>query len=963
MKGNLIMEKAMKKESLFFGLERCLICLMIAALACLWGNSAKAADPFAPAEITVTEDVTARDVEPIGANLTTIAGGTNFAINNHVWSSGFEPMVVRKFVRIDRAGINWFEWDSFGGPGYWNLAWTGLLNGASIRFYRIVDSQGSPLDYSGGTDMNNTTGADHVVFLGESQIPLPGGEFPLGGYIANDDRDGDTSNDMARVYVQDNHLDLRFGDYAYIKLKTNYIGPETSPPDLRQHHQGDRPYLTGLGGNWIGRIVPHPGILPPEFDDHGETCLEAEFPASGTVRLGQYAYYKCDDGQGQWYSQLTPGASYKVEVWLRQEGLGNGGKARFVFVNEANYAGVSQSEPWTITGQWQKFSYEFTAPDYPGDHQWHIGHGLEFTGPGRVWMDNFVLYKNDAKHESRPFTPHEISFDEMMDSMPQTGKKPAMRFYGTIFHPSSIEAMFTDYGNGTYNVAWNAGTGGAPDMTIAQCLYWAYKTGDSPQNRVVPYLTGLEEYTEAEWMALVEFLGIPYDPAVDTPRTKPYAYLRYKYRNNNPTPWTDEFRQIVIEYGNETWHQGAGGYGWDGWGRPGWVHQGGKEYGLFARYMFDENVMQMPEWNQYSLGNKIKFSLGANYGGSENAYGELAARQGASISYLGHANYVGPKWETNDPGTSVFDDHGVQMTLLGLHGSMKDLIEEAAATRDALRLSGQADYELQAYEGGPSGYWTNKDNPEIDELYGKSAAMGLAALDAWLFSSQNGYKYQSYLGFSSGTWWSSHTLPEACGFRPHPGWLALKMRNRYALGSIMVETIHNSAPTIEGEGEDIPLVSSYVLTDHETVSVFVLSRKLDGVHDGLDFGDGHTPVTLHLPFDRVSKITRYRLESPDGSPVDPRTNNRRNQNVVIGSQEIDPALFSRNFALNENTGAQAGGIPPGSISLYVFTPADDCSSDLDKDKDVDGSDLAGFIDHFNSGCLAGFARDFGQFIP
>ncbi len=43
-----------------------------------------AADPDAPAVIVITDEVIAQDVEAVGANLTTIAGGTNFAINNHV---------------------------------------------------------------------------------------------------------------------------------------------------------------------------------------------------------------------------------------------------------------------------------------------------------------------------------------------------------------------------------------------------------------------------------------------------------------------------------------------------------------------------------------------------------------------------------------------------------------------------------------------------------------------------------------------------------------------------------------------------------------------------------------------------------------------------------------------------------------------------------------------------------------
>ena len=883
-----------------------------------------AADPFAAADITVSETVMATGVEAIGANLTTITGGTNFAVNNHIWNSGFEPFVLRKFVRINRVGGDWFEWDQEGGPGYWNLAWTGLLNGATIRFYRIVDENGQPLSYSSGTDMSQISGADHVVFLGESTIPLPGVDLPYGGYIANDERDGTTSDDMQRVYITDNDLELRFGDYAYIKLKSTSMEPETSPPDLREYFKGLKGFFSATSGEWEPELVSHPQPLPAEFSEPGETCLKVTLSEEGTARLGQFIYHHYDEEEGQWYSQLHPGTSYRVSVWLRQEGLADNGYARFVF-NQA-YSSLSQCDYWEVTGDWQQFTYDFVAPEYPTSG-YHIAPSLEFTGPGTVWLDNFVLYQNDAQHENRPFTPHQISLGEMLDSVPENGKKPAMRFYGTIFHASSIEAMFTNYGNAGYRVAWNAGVSGAPDTTIAQALYWAYKTGDSPETRMVPYLTCNEEYTEDEWKALAEFLGVPYDPSTDTPQSKPYAYLRYKYRNNNGTPWTDEFREILVEYGNETWHNGAGGYGWHGWGRPGYVHRGGVEYGLFARYMFDEQVMQMDFWDQYSLGDKIKFVLGGNYDADTDSYVEAAVQQGGSISYAGHANYVGPKWETNDPGTSTFDDHGVQMTLIGLHGSMKTLIENVADMRDQLNTEAGTEYRVIAYEGGPSGYWTNDEDPEIDELYGKSVAMGLAALDAWLYSSLHGYVYQEYLGFAAGKWWSSHTPPEAGGYRAHPGWLAMKMRNRYAPGSTMLETTHDSQPTLDSDGEDIPLISSYALKDGNTYSVFILSRKLDGTHDGVAFGDGYMPVTIHLPFSQVSSITRYRLEAPDGSPVDPRLNNRSDLQVVIGSRTVDPALFSADFVIDETTGGEAEGVPPGSINLFVFELAEPDTSD------------------------------------
>lgn len=895
----------------------------VATAVCLTAASVFGADPFAAADITVTDSAVATDVEPLGANMGTMAGGTNFAINNHVWNSGFEPMVYRRMARINRAGDDgheWFEFDQEGGPAVWNLVWTGLGNGAECTFYRMVDAAGQSLDYNGGTDMNSVDEADHVIKLGVDTIPMPGGDFPDGGWICNDDRDGDSTNNMERLYIKNGGIGLQFGDYVYIKLKTTFIGPETSPPDLREHWYGDRPLLSGLGGDWTGALVPHPGTIPVEWTDHGETCLEVTAPNDQRVAVGQHVYYQYQaEGEGQWYSQLHPGANYRVSVWLRQEGLGNNGEVRFVFRQEANYEAKSQQTPWQVTGEWQQYTYDFTGPDYPGDHQWHIAHGLEFQGPGKLYVDNFILYRNDEKHNFEPYGPHEITFDEIQRSYPKVGKKPAVRFYGVIFHPSSLEAMLTNHSNSTYSIAWNAHVGGASKMTIAQCMDWCYQSGDSPQSRIVPYLTCVEEYLEEEWMGVVEYLGVPYDPATDTPQDKPYAYARYLQRGTG-TPWTEEFREILVEYGNETWHQGAGGYGWHGWGRPGYVHHGGKEYGIFAKYMFDEHVMQMPEWTQHSLGDKIKIVLGGNYTTNlgRTSYVEQAMMQGPSATYAGHANYVGPKWETGDSGFTSFNDHGMQETLLARYTGAGQVIAGAHAARDSLAISHGATYRVMAYEGGPSGYWQNEDEPEIDELYGKSLGMGVAALDAWLFSSYHGYGHQCYLGLGSGRWWTSHTPPEMGGLRPHPGWQALMMRNNFAYGDTMTETVHNTEPTLDRNGEDVPLIASYCLKSGWSYSVFVLSRKLDGDHDNVDFGTGYTPVTLHLPFTDPQRITLHKLAKPDGTPANPRANNRGGMNIEVISDTIDLQHFSQDFAINENTGGYAEGMPPGTVYLYTF---------------------------------------------
>jgi hypothetical protein len=368
--------------------------------------------------------------------------------------------------------------------------------------------------------------------------------------------------------------------------------------------------------------------------------------------------------------------------------------------------------------------------------------------------------------------------------------------------------------------------------------------------------------------------------------------------------------------------------GWDGFGRPFWVHQGGQEYGLFANYYFAENVAAHPWWNQYNLGSKIKFSLNANYDAYQNqwgtSYGELAALQAPTVtSYLGHANYVGPKWETGEEPFQTFDDHGMQETTIGAYLTMFPIIDNVRAIRDQFAAGGLANYRPIAYEGGPSGYYLPGQGTitqtAVSEQYGKSVGMGVSALDAWLYSSLNGYAHQEYFAYFGGEAWSSHTMPNAGGFRRHPGWLALMMRNRYAPGSTMLATTFQSIPTYQREGADVPLMSAYAIQGENTLSVFVLSRKVDGIHDGVDFGDGTTPVTIHLPITECVTATRYALTAPDGSPADPRANNIAAVNVAISALPLAPSECNDGvLVVGPATGGVAGGMPPGTAFLYVF---------------------------------------------
>ena len=577
-----------------------------------------------------------------------------------------------------------------------------------------------------------------------------------------------------RVYL-DSLIGPLPGDHAFIYLRTNEMPASTSHFRVRTANSGSGKTNTfGTRDAWRYKIVPHPGPIPEDFTDRGETCLEITATGADRVSGNPAVFYPWQGytGEDRWYSQLHPNTKYRAEAWLRQDGsLGDRGNVYFVL--NGCYSALNAAEPWTTTGRWQKFVYEFTTPPQYPTQGGHSGPGLSFTGPGKLYVDDFLLYRVDTDHPAVN-VPVKFAFDELLASSPPTGKKGCLRFYGVGFGDTSMQANLDLYGDSTYTADWYTAVNRSLLMTVPVQMEYAVRTGDRPETRMVPMLTVSPDFFPEEWKALVEYLGVPYDPAAgDTPQSKPFAHKRYLHRGKLGTPWADEFREIVIEIGNETWHNKALPM-WDGFGWTGAVMQGGKEYGLFARHMIDETVMKMPDWKKLGLGRKIKWALGANYSTDlQWGYGELAMAQGPSTVYLGHANYVGPKWETGDAAEKTFTDDGVQKTLLGflMNETAKATVDGAAKSRDLLKAAGKADYALISYEGGPSGYDHRDLNNKTSELYGKSAAMAVAALDAWLHSSAMGYKHQCYLGYGSGYGWSSHTMPEAGGFRATPaGW-------------------------------------------------------------------------------------------------------------------------------------------------------------------------------------------------
>ncbi len=695
-----------------------------------------------------------------------------------------------------------------------------------------------------------------------------------------------------RVYLpQGTPVPLRW-DYIHFDLKTTDPDPAWSHPRVRSGA------VRSSWRDWQNSIhvsrVPHPGVLPPGMEHAGETCMRAQPPDGGIYDLnGPVIFYprRANDGEALWYGALEPGQTYRYEAWMRQEGLGNGGEVRMSFINM--YADIATNV--TVTGDWQLHGFEFTAPAIPTNGG-HASPSFRFAGPGALYVDSVRLFRfDDPVQLTGPTPPSPKVFDPLMASQPSTGPKGILRDMYVLMNRTDMAGNLSWQRTVPLDFDWYQQFGRIDHMTLPAFLNYALATGATPAERMKPWVCVSSWSTEEEWRMLIEYLAASIDP--DDPSdvaAKPWAHLRYRQRGVT-TPWTEEFPHLFIEFANETWHNSVVNDHWFGWGRHFFVNDGGREFGLYARHVFDTLLAASPELPALLAGGKLRFVMGSSY----FDYAESGISYATNTAAIGHTTYVGPRWEVGEPPNEVFNDEGVQSTLLGYVENLREDVSRWRVAREQLLAQGIS-YELLAYEGGPSGYSIPGTAPEpsveIGEQYGKSLAMGVAALDAWLAAYEAGFTEQGFLSFSSGRYWSSHTTPDQ-EFRPHAGWLALVLRNLHGRGH-MIAVEQPVAPVILRNGTPFPLVGTYAFRDGARIAVFLLSRSLDET----------IPVTLSLPGTPTGPASLYRLEA------DPRANNRTAMEVDIQESTV---------TLDAETEIQ---LPPGAIYVYVVdTDLDDAS--------------------------------------
>ncbi len=737
----------------------------------------------------------------------------------------------------------------------------------STTFTPVVTDSAPP---AAPTGLTATANADGTVSLSWNA----NGESDLAGYYVS--RAESLPAEHNRIYftATDSSSELvQNGDFYLLDSNPANVPMDKLSPRVKSAFTSSDTWREVGGSTFPNRPVQKTrdtSTVCPENGGKSSLKLTAVGPDSYEVSARQFRWAAPDS----FYGALVPGRTYRVEVWLKQEGVASGAVS-FRMTNA--YSTVSRT--WSgVTGTWQKFTHDFVAPASPAAGTPTVEQYVAFTGPGTVWMDNLLIHDP----AQTPFALRAEAKQALTDFAPGWLRT-------TTGHTNGAWGSTMEDWTNTDALAMNQfriNGRGRPEQPyhLPMVLQLAKDAGANPWLNVGSYMD------EQEWANFIEYLA--------GPAGTPYGDKRIAQRGGITTPWTDEFARIRIEYGNEMWNPT---FEWT---------LSGAQHGAFAEYFFNK-ARQSPYFASFA--SKVDFGMNGQLvstgvGGYTAAAIQVPTPTGApgnAANYGNIALYLGG-WDASvDISGGTVNDTGYQNYLLFPWSFGKYWFDLQATTRDQVTALGRP-YQLSNYESGP-GYGLPSPGLQYDpviEAYGKSLAAGVATLDSFLYGTSKRIDPQCYFTLQPGVNWSSHGYVNN-GYFPHPSWLALQMRNRYVTGDMMAVAT-NIAPTqdvppwintrtntpITPTATNSPLVTTYAFREGAKYSVFVLSRKLNA----------STPVTLRLPFTGLGSATLYKLTG------DPRA---RNDQGVFNIQETQEpvANFTPNYSFT---------MPPGSAYLFVF---------------------------------------------
>jgi len=689
---------------------------------------------------------------------------------------------------------------------------------------------------------------------------------------------------------------IRAGDMVFVEKEfRTWSRADRYSNRIYGSYEGRNPLLIPFDSDdtksWA--LADHPRPIPDDFTDGGQTCLKLDIRSEERIVLDEYNH----SGTSQdYYKTLDPKKRYVVDLWARQEKMASG---ELTFFLSPPYGEKVKPIHFAVGEEWTHCVGTFTVPEMLETSQ--VGKMcLGFDGPGTLWLDSFRVYE-----EGTPF----LDFPERDYRALADSGLGALRTHAHIKSPwgYSMEMMTNPMG-----VTGYSGVQELSPHTLQSFFRIFRKAGVDPWLQIEMCMS------EEEWQGFVEYMAAPFDPTVDSRKTKPWAWKRY--RQGRRAPWIGEFERVLFEISNETWNPmfRPWFFNWlemsdEATGR---VYNGGEIYGLFQEYVIAQ-MKTAPCWNE-EMEKKFEFVLGGwGISTDENGYGQRAAACSSSSRHMTLAAYNGGWDESEAPPEA--NDLGffkalAQVNQVAIPRAL--LFEE---TRRKQKATSSADYVLGTYEAGPGYALPNTisaQQVENESRTMKSLAAGTATLDTFLYRGYLGFKLQNFFTFNRGrNYWTSHARYQNGG-QAYPSWKALSLYNTQGVGDFLLTHAY-TVPTLDlpKTGERIavtnaPMVAVYATRRNNRYNLFVVSRKLNDYPTRGD--DGYSPVTVHLPFKKPAKITLYKMTG------DPRANNLDSENVVIDALDVPPKRFKPTFVLDSSTGADERGLPPAATFLYVF---------------------------------------------
>jgi len=759
----------------------------------------------------------------------------NSAVTVNMWNpaAAFEPYIFRHYWIVPE-GCESTEWSlEHDNASYWGLYQDGFFNGATMRLYRINEKNYLELIHTtrikrydvdeNGPRRSNRPATGTLFYETKGPVARPG--------------------------------DLYVLDKEFARLPANV--PELSEKPWGRHM---KVWLTRFG-----LAAVDPGVVacldPSTHAPEGGSTTSLRLTLAESGPSGLSWQNMAHVPSWPYGARFNPGKKYRLEVWLRQEGI----PAGRVVVDLSPFVKTELS----VGDRWRK--YELDVPNLPLPKR-HSKCRIGAVGPGTLWIDNLLLYQTDV--EKFAYMPKFV--EALREARPGVLRSMHYNLYrytlkGMLSHGFTEATIWKPGGAGGASKAHGMGLGGF----LGLCR----QVGADPWINV--HLFSAQECAD-----FMEYLAGPPD--------SPFG--RRRAQEGQERPWTEVFGRIYVELGNEPW--GAL-----------FFPMPAATYAAACNRVFAD-MKRSPYYR------KDKFCFvggGWAIANRQGGYNHIVMDKGVELDAVGaFAGYFGG-WDglivVGKSDAEFFQNQLLYVALVEaprLAGAarLRELVGRAPA-RSTNPLT------ICTYEYGPGYAVPSPRRPFVEESekVGKSLALGIATLDRTLLFLENGYRGpQSYFAFNAGPNWSSHS--DGIAMRPQCSWLAVQLFNLHCRGD-MLQTTPETVSTVDFPDmlvqdmdwrgrlrerilkgrKAIPMVKCFAFREGKRHAFALYNRWLDRPRR----------VTIKVPYAPRRRVVFHKLTHRD-----PRATNRERPNVRLTSEERDD--FSRTYTFT---------LPPSSAFVLV----------------------------------------------